>query len=65
MTRTTVTWRLPSGMRSAIDAEASRRGVTPSRVVEDLFARYLPTFVAEALADALRVEERERPPTPG
>jgi hypothetical protein len=46
-------------MRSAIDAEASRRGVTPSRVVEAVFSRYLPEFVAQAISEDL-MAERER-----
>jgi len=38
-------------MRSAIDAEASRRGVPPSRVVEELIACYLPVLVARSLRE--------------
>ncbi len=52
-----MTWNLPIGMRSAIDAEADRRGVPPSRVVEEILARFLPEFVAAALQETLRAGE--------
>jgi len=55
--RTPCTWFLPAGIRSAIDAEASRRSTTPSRVVEALLLRYLPEFVAESIAGDLRRAE--------
>jgi len=41
-------------MRSAIDMEALRRDVTPSRVVEAILARYLSEFISEAIGDTLR-----------
>jgi hypothetical protein len=49
-------WSLPVGIRSAIDAEARRRGMRPSQIAEAVFARYLPTFIADSLAEALRDE---------
>ena len=51
--RTTVTWSLRAGIRSAIDAEASRRSLAPSQVADALIARYLPEFVAEAILKSL------------
>jgi len=60
ISRTTVTWRIAAGMRSAIDAEASRRGVAPSRIVEELIARYLPVLVERALREAFEQAGRDR-----
>ena len=62
--RTTVTWSLPAGMRSAVDAEAARRGVPPSKVVEDLIRHYLPRLVSEAL-EAAFAERRAGVPMDG
>ena len=54
--RTTVTWSLRPGIRSAIDAEAARRSLPPSKVAEALLARYLPDFVAQAIRESLQGE---------
>ncbi len=59
--RTPVTWSLPHGIRSAIDAEAARRDSTPSRVVEAFFLTYLPTFIAESVTASLTRAHAEQP----
>jgi hypothetical protein len=51
--RTTTTFSLPVGMRSALYAEASRRATTPSRVLEALPVRHLPEFVASGIRQTL------------
>jgi hypothetical protein len=56
--RTTVTWHITPGLRSAIDAEALRSGIPPSRVVERLLLKYLPDFLAESVRASLH---RDRP----
>ena len=40
-----------------IDAEAARTGEPPSRIVERLFAAYLPEFVADSIRVTLRNAE--------
>lgn len=47
-------------MRSAIDAEATRRGLSPSRVVEELIACYLPLLVERALRETFDQATGER-----
>ena len=47
-------WSLPTGVRSAVDLEARRRGTTPSRLVAEFFAERFPGWVAEALGRTIR-----------
>jgi hypothetical protein len=61
-TRTVTSFSLPAGMRSAIYAEAERRGTTPSRVLEAVLLRHLPEFVAEAIRDSFLVAEASDSP---
>jgi hypothetical protein len=41
-------------VRSALYAEAERRGTTPSRVLEALLVRHLAGFIADAIQQTLR-----------
>jgi hypothetical protein len=51
--KVTLTLALPPSFRAAIYAESNRTGSTPSRVVEAVLVRYLPTFVSEEIASDL------------
>jgi hypothetical protein len=58
--RTKCTWTLPAGIRSAISAEADRRDVTPSAVVEQFFLTYLPEFIQMSVAETIGHRTRRR-----
>jgi hypothetical protein len=51
--KVTLSLSLPPSFRAAIYAESNRTGSTPSRVVEAVLVRYLPTFVSEEIASDL------------
>jgi hypothetical protein len=53
MAKSTVTWRVPAGIRSAIDAEASRSGTTPSAVASELLVTVLPDWIAGRIRDQI------------
>jgi hypothetical protein len=40
-------------MASALAAEAERRDLTPSRILEDLLIKYLPRYVSRAIQATL------------
>jgi hypothetical protein len=63
--RTTVTWHLAAGLRSAIDAEAQRTGIPPSRVVERLLLKYLPEFIADSVRASFHSERTDGDDTNG
>jgi hypothetical protein len=58
-------WSLPTGIRSAVDFEARRRGTTPSRLVVEFFAERFPSWVAEALDRTIWANLDDPQPKPG
>jgi hypothetical protein len=58
-------WSLPTGVRSAVDFEARRRGTTPSRLVSEFFAERFPDYVADAIRCTIELNARsEREDSP-
>jgi hypothetical protein len=45
MAKTTVTWRVPVGIRSAIDAESARSSLTPSAVVTNILRAAIQDYI--------------------
>jgi hypothetical protein len=62
MNRTSTTFALTAGMRSALFAEAERRGTTPSLVLEALLVQHLPEFIAAAVREAVTQEPADHRP---
>jgi hypothetical protein len=52
----TLTLTLSPGLRSALEMEALRRGVSPRRLVERVLFRYLPEYAREAVQAALAAD---------
>jgi hypothetical protein len=54
-------WSLPTGVRSAVDFEALRRGTTPSRVVSEFFTERFPEYVADAIRRTIELNAKPEP----